>query len=81
MTATINLVALSHSTILISELVTLESAKRTIGRTVRMPTLQANETANYKIDSVSRNRETGDIIAWVVQNGNNGHHARLVSSR
>jgi hypothetical protein len=40
----------------------------------------ANETAQFWIESVSQNRETGDIVAWVAMaGGKKAHHADLVA--
>lgn len=73
----IALVALSNSRILVTGEAAPESL---VGRKVEMPTLMANETAEYTIQSVSRNKETGDVAAWLIREGKDGgHHARLVT--
>lgn len=77
-----NLVALSNSTLLVTgdAPLTLDAAELLVGRTVEMPTLHANEVADYTIESVSRNRETGELTAWMVRAGKRGgHHARFVT--
>lgn len=79
MTTKTALVALANNRILVTGAVAPESL---VGRTVTLPTLNANETAEYTIQSVSRNQETGDVAAWVVRAGKDGgHHARIVTSR
>lgn len=79
-----NLVALSATTILVAggESLTLDAAKNLVGRTVEMPTTNANETAIYTVASVSQNRATGDIAAWMIREGHEGgRHAKLVEKR
>lgn len=76
------LVGLTNDRILVtgSDPLTLESARQLVGQRVEMPTRQANETAEFTVESVSQNRETGDLTAWVVRPGlAGGHHARLVA--
>lgn len=78
------LVALAANRILVTgiDTLTLDAAKAMIGRTIEMPTLMANETADYTISDVSRNRETGDFAAWMTRAEKiGGHHAKLVTQR
>jgi hypothetical protein len=59
---------------------TLAAARKLVGQSFMLPTLAANETALYRVESVSQNRETGDVFAWVVRRRRaGGRHVRVVS--
>lgn len=78
-TTKLNAVALSADRILITgSTLTLDTAREIVGRKIQMPTLQANEVADYTVQSVSQNRQTGDIVAYLV-GPNGGRHARIVN--
>lgn len=78
-TQQVTVVALSNNRLMLAGAeLTLTECQKLVGRTVPIPTNSANEVADYKIEQVSQNRETGDINAWVVRGGY-GHHARIVA--
>ena len=58
--------------------VTLDAARKLVGQEYTMPTLMANETANYRVESVSQNKETGNVVAWMASPGRGGRHVRIV---
>ena len=59
--------------------VTLDAARKLVGQEYTMPTLMANETTKYRVESVSQNKETGDVVAWMTSPGRGGRHVRIVS--
>lgn len=75
-------VALRHDRLLlVGAPLTLENARLLVGRQIDMPTRTALETASFAVEQVTQNRETGDIMAWVVRDGGSGHHARIVAQQ
>lgn len=80
MTASKKIQVIDGRSILVADLTTAKA--ELTGRTVWLNTQMANETAEYTIESVSCNRETGDYAAWVVQAGVvGGKHVRIVAAK
>lgn len=79
--STATLVALKNDRLLfVGNALTLDAAKKMVGRTVDVPTNQANEVVAHKIEKVTYDEMTGDITAWLTRPGRiGGHHARIVA--
>ena len=58
---------------------TLAAAKAFVGRRIELPTGMSHERAEYTVEGVSQNRETGDVMAWLTRPGVvGGGHYRIV---
>lgn len=80
MTTQAKAIAVGDAIMLIGTPVTLEAAQSLVGRQFEFSTKNANETALFTVESVSKNLETGDVAAWMVRPGKiGGRHTRIVS--
>lgn len=73
----IALVSLDTKNVMLNGTLTLEAAKKFVGKKIEVWTGMAHEIKAVTLESVTQNSETGDITFWAV--GDRSYHLRVVA--